>query len=136
MATHSRILAWRSPWTEKPGGLQSMGSRRVGHVEETEHTLMAHWSVFSYLYKIYCIRARLKVLLGFLFSLKRAPELFRNFEVKLRTSPEGNPGLPPPSLGQWGRGRGERCPRIWSLEYARWRGARPGCHVPSLPSLD
>jgi len=31
MATHSRILAWRIPWTEKPGGLQSMGSQRVGH---------------------------------------------------------------------------------------------------------
>ena len=31
MATHSRILAWRTPWTEKPGGLQSMGSQRVGH---------------------------------------------------------------------------------------------------------
>ena len=29
MATHSRILAWRIPWTEKPGGLQSMGSQRV-----------------------------------------------------------------------------------------------------------
>jgi len=31
MATHSRILAWRIPWTEKPGGLQSMGSQRVRH---------------------------------------------------------------------------------------------------------
>ena len=31
MATHSRILAWRVPWTEDPGGLQSMGLRRVGH---------------------------------------------------------------------------------------------------------
>ena len=30
MATHSRILAWRIPWTEEPGGLQSMGSQRVG----------------------------------------------------------------------------------------------------------
>jgi len=29
MATHSSILAWRIPWTEEPGGLQSMGSRRV-----------------------------------------------------------------------------------------------------------
>ena len=27
MATHSSILAWRSPWTEEPGGLQSMGSQ-------------------------------------------------------------------------------------------------------------
>ena len=31
MATHSCILAWRIPWTEKPGGLQSMGSQRVRH---------------------------------------------------------------------------------------------------------
>ena len=29
MATHSSILAWRIPWTEKPGGLQAMGSQRV-----------------------------------------------------------------------------------------------------------
>ena len=31
MATHSSILAWRIPWTEKPGGLQSKGLQRVGH---------------------------------------------------------------------------------------------------------
>ena len=31
MATHSSILAWESPWTEEPGGLQSMGSQRVGY---------------------------------------------------------------------------------------------------------
>ena len=31
MATHSSVLAWRIPWTEKPGRLQSMGSHRVGH---------------------------------------------------------------------------------------------------------
>ena len=31
MAPHSSTLAWRVPWTEEPGGLQSMGSRRVGH---------------------------------------------------------------------------------------------------------
>ena len=31
MATHSRILAWKIPWTEEPGRLQSMGSQRVGH---------------------------------------------------------------------------------------------------------
>ena len=31
MATHSNILAWRIPWTEEPGGLQSMGSQRVRH---------------------------------------------------------------------------------------------------------
>ena len=31
MATHSNILAWRIPWLEDPGGLQSIGSQRVGH---------------------------------------------------------------------------------------------------------
>ena len=31
MATHSSTLAWKIPWTEKPGKLQSMGSQRVGH---------------------------------------------------------------------------------------------------------
>ena len=29
MATHSSILAWKTPWTEEPGGLQSMGSQRM-----------------------------------------------------------------------------------------------------------
>ena len=31
MATHSSTLAWKIPWTEEHGGLQSMGSQRVGH---------------------------------------------------------------------------------------------------------
>ena len=31
MATHSSILAWKIPWTEEPGGLQSMGLQRVRH---------------------------------------------------------------------------------------------------------
>ena len=31
MATHSSTLAWKTPWTEKPGRLQSMGSQTVGH---------------------------------------------------------------------------------------------------------
>ena len=31
MATHFSVLSWRIPWTEEPGGLQSMGSQRVGH---------------------------------------------------------------------------------------------------------
>ena len=37
MATHSNILAWKIPWTEKPSGLQSMGSQRVQHNRGTEH---------------------------------------------------------------------------------------------------
>ena len=31
MATHSSIFAWKIPWTEEPGVLQSMGSQRIGH---------------------------------------------------------------------------------------------------------
>ena len=31
MATHSSILAWKIPWAEEPGGLQSLGLQRVGH---------------------------------------------------------------------------------------------------------
>ena len=34
IATHSSIIAWRIPWTEEPGGLQSIQSQRVGHVEQ------------------------------------------------------------------------------------------------------
>ena len=37
MATHSSILAWEIPWTEEPGGLQSMGSQRVRYDCATEH---------------------------------------------------------------------------------------------------
>ena len=45
MAPHSSTLAWKIPWTEEPGGLQSMGSLRVGHNRETSlsrFTFM-HW---------------------------------------------------------------------------------------------
>ena len=38
MATYYSILAWEIPWTEEPGGLQSMISQRVGHDSGTEHT--------------------------------------------------------------------------------------------------
>ena len=39
MAAHSNILAWEIPWTEEPGGLQSMGSQRVRHKRATEHLI-------------------------------------------------------------------------------------------------
>ena len=45
MATHSSTLAWRIPWTEEPGRLQSMGSLRVGHYWATSLSLFTfiHW---------------------------------------------------------------------------------------------
>ena len=46
MATHSSILAWRSPWTEEPGWVQSVGSQRVGHDWATHtHTVWCHQPV-------------------------------------------------------------------------------------------
>ena len=48
MATHSSILAWEIPWTGEPGGLQSMGSQRVGHDWATKciHThVYFYWSI-------------------------------------------------------------------------------------------
>ena len=36
MATHSSILAWKMPWTEEPGGLQSLGLQKVGPALATE----------------------------------------------------------------------------------------------------
>ena len=38
MATHSNVLVWRIPWTEELGGLQSIGSERVGQDLATEHS--------------------------------------------------------------------------------------------------
>ena len=45
MATHSSVLAWRIPGMAEPGGLQSMGSLRVGHDRETSLSLFTfmHW---------------------------------------------------------------------------------------------
>ena len=47
IATHSSILAWIIPWTEEPGGLQSIESQNVGHNEATEHNLIngVKWSL-------------------------------------------------------------------------------------------
>ena len=45
MAPHSSTLAWKTPWIEEPGRLQSMGSRRVGHDSRTSLSLFTfmHW---------------------------------------------------------------------------------------------
>ena len=48
MATHSSILAWKISWTEKPGGLQSLGSQRVGHDWATNtylHSVNIYWTM-------------------------------------------------------------------------------------------
>ena len=46
MATHSSTLAWKIPWREKPGRLQSMGSQRVGHDWVTPLSLKGNFYCF------------------------------------------------------------------------------------------
>ena len=46
MATHSSILAWRIPWTEEPGGLQSMGSQELDTTERLNHPHQVPKAVF------------------------------------------------------------------------------------------
>ena len=47
IATHSSVLAWKIPWTEEPGRLQSMGSQRVGH--DSTHTHISTQIIANYL---------------------------------------------------------------------------------------
>ena len=51
MATHFSILAGRIPWTEEPGGLQSIGHVELDTTEETEHARTQVYQVSSYLYQ-------------------------------------------------------------------------------------
>ena len=50
MATHSGVLAWRIPWTEEPGGLQSMGSQRVRH--DWRDLVCTHACIYIHIYII------------------------------------------------------------------------------------
>ena len=60
VATHSSILAWKIPWTEEPGGLQSMGSQRVGHDQsDLAHTQSVEFPV---------LYSRLSLVIYFIYS--------------------------------------------------------------------
>ena len=52
MATHSSILAWRIPWTEEPGGLQSMGSQRVRRDWRLTHIPTLTWGISNFPLKV------------------------------------------------------------------------------------
>ena len=47
MATYSNILAWRIPWTQEPGGLQSMGLQSQTQLSDSAHTLLSSSSFYS-----------------------------------------------------------------------------------------
>ena len=64
MTTHSSILAWRIPWTEKLGGLQSMGSqidkKRLSTCHENNHTYYTYFSTWQLFYSLSSLTLSLK----------------------------------------------------------------------------
>ena len=58
MATHSSILAWKIPWTEEPGGLQSMGLQRLRHDRVTN----THTHIHVYILRLLSITSYYKIL--------------------------------------------------------------------------
>ena len=68
MATHSSILAWKIPWAEKPGGLQSMGSQRVRH----------DWATNAFIYMCVCVCVCVCVYFIYVYKISRS----RCFKVK------------------------------------------------------
>ena len=72
MATHSSILAWRIPWTEKPGRLQSMGSQRVRHyqVTNTQSTFRKVNVFLSFSRSLFFLSIVFEVIVHFIIVLK------------------------------------------------------------------
>ena len=68
MVTHSRILAWKVPWTVEPGGLQSMGLQGVRHGREAEHECMHTHSLPRNNFEAY-LHSINTVVINFLFYL-------------------------------------------------------------------
>ena len=72
MATHSSILAWRIPWTEEPGGLQSMASQRVGHEQFSMHEIECEKEYLSMYYvcttELLCCAAETNTALFIIYS--------------------------------------------------------------------
>ena len=76
MATHSSILVWRISWTEEPGGLQSMGSQRVGH----------NWVTKPFHFPFHSVWIKLLVLIRLLKKIQWYPRSFwkwKKFNSKL-----------------------------------------------------
>ena len=79
MATHSSILAWKIPWTEEPGGLQSIGLQRVGH-DWHEHTPLSQPTP-----KRFIPASRDAVWGCFRRQTNRMPEFHSSFTVVVKT---------------------------------------------------
>ena len=73
MATHSSNLAWKIPWTEEPGGLQSMESQRVGHDWET--SLSPTFTILRFYIKVLWVELSPPTPKGYIKAL--TPQYFR-----------------------------------------------------------
>ena len=68
-ATHSSILAWSIPWTDEPGGLQSLGSQIVGHDQEHTHVHTWHFNIVFQWHEITCLSIYLDLPWFFFISI-------------------------------------------------------------------
>ena len=68
IATHSSILVWRIPWTEKPRGLQSMGSQKIRHDQATNTLAASHVLMYTIIVIRICKYSAIKSFLLILYS--------------------------------------------------------------------
>ena len=92
MATHSSIRAWRSPWTEKPGRLQSMRWQRVGHDWETNTFTFTLYRALKNFSAKYCWNPKLQMLIhqncfvNFIIISNLKEEYLYSFAKQLKSS--------------------------------------------------
>ena len=119
MPTHSTTLAWKIPWMEEPGRLQSMGSQRVGHDWATSLVTILHPARFLYLLMVWgifpCLKNPLKHHLKWLSviskpltrPLQRVLSTVGIWVLSLLRPPPGETSLvtqPGPFAGEWALG--------------------------------
>ena len=85
MATHSSIFAWKMPWTEEPGKLQTMGLQRVGHGLATETNNKVFLTLFSRntAFSLQKLRQGMALLSVFYYTIR---ELLRELFLKMLLS--------------------------------------------------
>ena len=92
MVTHSSILAWRNPWTEEPGGLQSMGLQRVRHNLAPEHThthkICMPKGKFQFSSKD-CLHQEERTFSKAEWEVRQAPCTFSKFQLECLLMPRG-----------------------------------------------
>ena len=120
MATHSSILAWRTPWTEEPGRRQSLGSQRVGH-SSVSNTLSC-FQVLSFKNKAYLKqKEKKKVKSKRIFKKSTFPSLKKFHEFHY-----GAPLTQAPTL------LGATTQRELGLTQETYKNALPSCY-PKMP---